>query len=234
MLKCAVSDSRSNKRNNLNHLLQIIAEVSGAGFPWLDISAEIWRRCRRLWQRLTDVGIYEVLSHEATLEIKDSKGHKAHLHKRQQVRYLQNNVIAYRDQAWGDGDALLNYCCSPGIEVDRYKPAHTTYIVISLRETKQRGDIDEYDIQWDAKDAFTRSREAWVTEISHRTTQIKLQIIFPTGRPPHNIKMTERYRNRVHEIDRANYQQMADGRWLISWQMQHPRINERFLFEWDW
>jgi len=31
------------------------------------------------------------------------------------VRYLQDNVIAYRDQAWGDGEILVDYRCTPGI-----------------------------------------------------------------------------------------------------------------------
>ena len=44
--------------------------------------------------------------------------------KRQRVRYLQNNIIAYQDQAWGDGEMLVNYRCSPGVPVDRYKLGH--------------------------------------------------------------------------------------------------------------
>jgi hypothetical protein len=32
---------------------------------------------------------------------------------------MQDNVIAYQDQAWGDGEILLNYRCTPGTPVDR-------------------------------------------------------------------------------------------------------------------
>ena len=77
--------------------------------------------------------------HESTLEILDTKGTKAQFHKRQRVRYLQDSIIAYQDQAWGDGDILIDYRCSPGVEVDRHRPGQKTYILISLRDVKRRG-----------------------------------------------------------------------------------------------
>ena len=49
-------------------------------------------------------GMYEVLDYQAQLVLKDSKGKTAVYTKRQHVHFLQNNVIAYQDQAWGDGN----------------------------------------------------------------------------------------------------------------------------------
>ena len=37
------------------------------------------------------------------------------------MRYLQDNIIAYHDQTWDDGDILLDYRCTPGTAVDRYR-----------------------------------------------------------------------------------------------------------------
>ncbi len=42
-----------------------------------------------------------MLEYESTLELLDRKGEKAIFKKRQKVRYLQDNIIAYQDQAWG-------------------------------------------------------------------------------------------------------------------------------------
>jgi len=53
--------------------------------------------------------MYEVLEYESTLELKDRGGKRATFKKREKVRYLQDNVIAYQDQAWGDGEILVNY-----------------------------------------------------------------------------------------------------------------------------
>jgi len=56
----------------------------------------------------------EVLEYESTLELKDRGGKRAIFKKREKVRYLQDNVIAYQDQAWGNGEILIDYRCSPG------------------------------------------------------------------------------------------------------------------------
>lgn len=66
-------------------------------------------------------GLYEVLSCEVTLSLVDVKGREAIYRKVQKVRFLQDHVIAYEDQAWGDGNLFADYKCSPGIPVDRYQ-----------------------------------------------------------------------------------------------------------------
>ena len=151
--------------------------------PWIDVLAEVWKLIRHLWQGLADEGIYEVLEYESTLELQDDKGEMGKFQKRELVRYRQNNIIAYQDHAWGDGEILLNYRCAPGIVVDRYRPGQKTFLLISLREPKRRGDIDEFSIEWDMRNGFTRSEELWETEIRHRTKQMKVRIIFPKSRP---------------------------------------------------
>ena len=104
-------------------------------------------------------GTYGVLKYESTLELKDHEGKRATFRKREKVRYLQNNVIAYQDQAWGDGEILLNYRCTPGTPVDRYRSGYKTYILISRREVKNKGDVDELNIQWGIRQGFLRQVE---------------------------------------------------------------------------
>jgi hypothetical protein len=62
-------------------------------------------------------GMYEVLDYHTELELLDVKGKKAVFRKVQKVRFLQNNIIAYYDKAWGDGDIFVDYKCSPGVGV---------------------------------------------------------------------------------------------------------------------
>ncbi len=124
-------------------------------------------------------GLYEVLEYETTLELLDKEGEHAIFHKRQQVRYLQNNIIAYQDQAWGDGQILRNYRCSPGQSVDRYKLGHKTLILISLREIKQRGDIDEFNIQWEMRNGFRQIRNPGRRKSAIRPDMSRYRLSFP-------------------------------------------------------
>lgn len=202
--------------------------------PSLDVLAEIWRFLRVLWENSTSVGMYEVLQHKSTLEIQDKAGKSAIFTKSQKVRYLQNNIIAYQDQAFGDGEILLDYQCSPGKEVDRYKPAETTYILISLRETKQKNDIDNFEISWEAKSAFIREREGWVTTISHRTNHLELEVIFPKDRPPLKAKLIEQISKRAHDLSNESIVELSDGRWRVGCEITKVKLYERYFLEWEW
>jgi hypothetical protein len=154
---------------------------------WLEQLANAWKLWRKILRGMADEGLYEVLEHEATLELFDDRGQQAISRKHQKVRYLQNNIIAYQDQAWGDGEILLDYRCTPGVPVDRYTPGQKTYILISLREVKHRGDIDVFNIEWGIRGGFVRETELWETEVTHRTKRLKIQVIFPKSRPPRRV-----------------------------------------------
>ena len=217
--------------NNTAFLQQIIIAV--LGWSWIEYLAVGLRLARKLWRGMADEGMYEVLEYETTVELKNKLGNKATLTKRQKVKYLQNNIIAYQDHGWGDGDILLDYKCSPGIEADRYRPAHKTYILISLREEKQKGDTDEFHIEWGMKDGFLRNTEQWGTEISHRTKNLKTQIIFPKSRPPIQAWAIEKLTNKKFLLDQ-NTTQLPDGRWLVQWEVSKPRLHENYIIKWEW
>jgi hypothetical protein len=115
--------------------------------PKLDTLRDAWQIGRKVLQRRSAVSSYEVPEYKSTLELHDRGGERATFTKREKVRYFQDNVIAYQDQAWGDGEILLDYCCAPGVSVDRCRSGLKTYILISQREVKSRGDEDEFRIE---------------------------------------------------------------------------------------
>lgn len=222
-------EKSSYYENILNRLISLTLSL-----PWLEIVTELWKAVRTLSRGLADEGMYEVLAYKSTLEIKDKQGKRAEFHKRQRVKYLQNNIIAYQDQAWGDGDILLDYRCKPGRLVDQYRPGQKTYLLISLRESKSRGDVDEFHIEWRSRNGFTRSIEQWETEISHRTKNLELQVIFPPVRPPIRLWLVHQLQRRTENIKQEALTELPDGRWLVSWETQKPRLHERYILKWEW
>ena len=220
-----------NEQKNKSLFEQFI--VAAFGWSWFEIAAEALKLARKLWRGLADEGMYDVLEYETTLELKERRGAKARFSKRQKVKYQQNNIIAYQDQAWGDGEILLNYRCSPGKEVDRYRPGKKTFILISLRETKQKGDTDEFYIEWEIKDGFMRSKEQWGTEISHRTKYLKNRIIFPKSRPPIQAWAIEQLSNKKFSLENDTTQ-LPDGRWLVQWETKRPRLHGSYVITWEW
>lgn len=202
--------------------------------PWLEILSELWKVIRALSRGLADEGLYEVLSYESTLELKDKQGKRAEFRKRERVKYLQNHIIAYQDQAWGDGEILLDYRCTPGQMVDQYRPGQKTYVLISLHESKSRGDIDEFHIEWRSRNGFTRSIEQWETEINHRTKHLEVKVIFPEGRPPIRLWLVQKLQHRAQSLHSEALKQLPDGRWLVAWETQQPRLSEHYILKWEW
>jgi hypothetical protein len=137
----------TNENNNDNQSLADRLIAALLRLPWADLLTDALKALRNGIQDRSYRSLYEVLDHESTLELKDRGGQRATFHKRERGRYLQNRIIAYQDQAWGDGEILLDYRCSPGTPVDRYRSGHKTYILVSRREAKNRGDVDEFNIR---------------------------------------------------------------------------------------
>lgn len=179
-------------------------------------------------------GMYEVLEYEATLELKDIKGKKALVSKRERVRYLQDNVIAFQDQAWGDGKILQNYRCSPGVAIDMYRSGYKTIILISRREVKMRGDIDEFRIDWGIRQGFLKPTGFWAAEINHTTGNIKMRVIFPRTRPPVKAAVLEKNRQQTTSLGESNFLNLPGGKREIVWENSKPQLFEQYILSWEW
>ena len=182
----------------------------------------------------TGEGLYEVLDYEVSLDLLNTKGTRAKLRKREQVRYLQNHIIAYQDQAWGDGDNLVNYRCSPGKEVDRYQLGYKTQILISLRKSKNRGEIDEFLIEREIHNGFLQDVEYLELGIDHRTKRLKLNVTFPSSRPPTSLNIVERLRKKESPLPLDSLQKLPDEKWLVSWEISKPKLHEHYILRWEW
>lgn len=187
-----------------------------------------------LINKMTNSGVYEVLEYVSTLELKDPNGRNAVFKKYEKVQYSQNNIIAYQDQGWGDGKVLSNYRCSPGIPVDQYRSGYKTHILISLREVINRGDVDDFNIEWKIEQGFLTKTGFWATKVSHRTRQITVHIIFPKTRHPLSAAITERNSQKTYTLDAGLKMQLPDGRWSVTWTNTQPRQYEQYILQWEW
>ncbi|MBZ0285237.1 MAG: hypothetical protein K8L97_31175 [Anaerolineae bacterium] len=179
-------------------------------------------------------GFYEVLEQHVRLELLDVGGKKAVYYKQQKVRFLQDNVIAYQDKAWGTGNIFADYKCSPGVAVDHYREGHRYRVLISLRETKNRGDIEEFHIQRTILNGFTQPSEDLQTDVDHRTSHLSVSIVFPKNRPPKEANLVEQNTTHFTLLDKDYTQVLPDGRTQVTWKTDHPRLYESYILAWRW
>lgn len=211
-------------KNNLGGLEQLLFPILGDLYGWGKSSV----------QKIRKPGMYEVMDYETTLEILDVKGKNAILTKTEEVKFLQNNVIAFQDQAWGSGKILIDYKCDPGKPVDFYQFAHKTYIVISLRNVMQKGESTRFEISWKIRNGFGKSNGFWSTDINHFTRKMKVNVIFPEERPPLSINTVETNRQKNKEMPKDTLMKLPDKRWQISWEKLNPRLYEHYVLKWEW
>jgi hypothetical protein len=147
---------------------------------------------------------------------------------------LQDYVTAYQDQAWGDGKILRNYRCSPGKPVDEYRLGHNTYKLISLREFRNRGDVDEFNIEWSMLNGFLKPTGFWGIAVNHRTKNISQKVIFPKSRPPLVASITESNLQRTQVLGKDSQKTMPDGRPMVLWEKENPGLYENYVLKWEW
>lgn len=179
-------------------------------------------------------GIYEVLDYDAQLELRDTKGKLAIYTRRQAVRFLQDNVIAYQDQAWGEGDIFADYKVSPGVPVDRYQEGYRYRILISLRQTKNRDDREEFLIERRIQNGFTREEGSFQTNIDHQTQNFSFSLIFPRERRPFELALVEQHAERTTKLGAEHLRQLPDGRWKVQWRKDRPQRLESYILRWKW
>lgn len=218
--------------SKVGYLWQIIVAYLG-DTAWLKALQNVFTGFDWIKQRYRK-GLYEVLNYEAILELKDKKGKKALVNKLETIRYLQDNTIAFQDQAWGDGKILLNYQCSPGVAVDTYRSGFKYHILISLRQVKNRGDLDKFLISWEIYQGFLKPTGFWATEVSHPTEKIKMRVIFPKSRPPSEAAILKKNSQQTTSLGREHFLARPDGKPEIVWECSAPVLYEQYILKWKW
>lgn len=210
---------------------QILRSVSPV---WISVLLEIIQSIQTYVRRSAPEGLVEVLEYETTLELLDVQGRTARLTKHERVKFLQDYAIAFQDYAWGEGNVLAEYRCTPGFEADRYLEGNRWNILISLRETKYRGDVQDFRIERKLINTFTKEEEWWQIEMQHRTRCAKLSLIFPQKRHCTRAVVVERTRDRTTPLGEQNLTLLPDGRQLLHWENIEPRRFETYTLKWRW
>ncbi len=208
--------------------------LSYFSMSWLVLVFDFYQTLRRWLVSQQPKGIYEILAYDATLELLDNTGHVATFHKLQKVRFLQNNLIAFEDYAWGEGEIFHAYSVAPGKAVDFYQEGDRSNVLISLRETKHSGDIEDFRIDRTVIDGFTNTEEWQQVEIRHYTHKVTIGVIFPHNRHCRHAQVLQRSRKQAADLGPEHFHDLPDGRQLVSWETQKVQPLEIFTLRWQW
>jgi hypothetical protein len=219
----------------LGRLIAIVRAVSEGGLVLLLKNLiDAWDLWSQLRDRIGYHGMYEILDYRSTLDLSDPTGEEVHISRRQVIRFLQDNIVAIHDHAWGDGKLFAKYECSPGIPVDFYQDGAKWNVLVSLRETKNRGEVMEFSAKRTVTGGFLQENEWWETEVDHLTSRLAISIIFPKVRPCLRATLTRQHGGKVEVLDGRHFQMLGSGRQELSLTIARPTLHERYLIKWEW
>ena len=221
------ADERASSPDLLHRLLKYLS------LDWLALTLDLSQILRK-FICANPAGPYEILDYEATVELLDTKGKLAVFRKRQRVKFLQNSIIAFEDYAWGDGDILADYKCTPGVVVDKYKEGDRWNILVSLRDTKSIGDVEQFHIERTINSGYTKDEEWLQTEIRRHTRRLRMSVIFPEKRPCERAILVQRSEHKTTELGPDHFDVLPDGRQEVSWETNHARGYEIYTLKWKW
>ena len=222
--------SQDDRLSTPSYLHRLLKHLS---LDWVSLALDLIHHLRRILCSKAS-GAYEILDYEATLDLLDATGKTALFKKRLQVKFLQNNVIAFEDYAWGDGEILADYRCAPGVVVDKYREGDRWTVLISLRESKSSGDIEEFHIERIERKTFTKTEEWLQTEIRRRTRRLRMNIIFPKQRRCQRAVLVQRKFNRTTVLGPEHFRTLPDGRQLVTWETNHVTAYDIYTVKWQW
>ncbi|MCA0457136.1 MAG: hypothetical protein LCI00_24405 [Chloroflexi bacterium] len=221
--------SSPSDSSNLSSLASLLSVLLNSDFIRLLITEIV-----QWWNTSRFHGTYRVEAHHVTLDLTDAGGRLVKYTKRQRVTFLQNNVFAIQDQAWGDGNIFAHYMCSPGAAVDRYKEGYRWKILISLRGTRNIGDTESMFVERTITDGFTTPVGNFQTQVDHLTQDLTIKVLFPAGRHPKQVTLIEQNAKRTHRPDKENITVLPQGRIQYQWQIRKPHLYESYIVRWEW
>ncbi len=60
------------------------------------------------------------------------------------------------------------------------------------------------------------------------------QPYLPFKRPPYQVLLIEESLHRSILIDSQHFNRIDNERWMVHTEIEKPRLNERYILQWDW
>lgn len=223
----------------------IVARVSRAKEPVATASGRFMvrdgsRNLAALREELEDLATrdrggfpYELLSHDFVLELRDS-GKDGFLTRTARIRFLQDQVIALHDRVWGEGDLSPARYAGPGAVVDQFVGEDRQhYTLVSLREPKRRGETATVEVAHLFRGMFSHRKTGFDVDVDRPTRNLRVEIRFPSLRPPSEAWLIEKRTGNVSRLTGANLVRGGRGARIV-WRCRRPRLRECYRTEWRW
>jgi hypothetical protein len=159
--------------------------------------------------------LYENLSLDLALDIRDVDGRRAVLHRHQRVHFLVHDVGVIRDLVWGDGNPVARYVVFGGRRLSVTTEGSKRVILLGLARPRLTHHQAQMRSRRIIEDGLTSTAEYFETMVERPTARLALKVQFPVGRPPKEAYLVTSPPE--ERVTKAPVRCAADGRAYVLW-----------------
>ena len=175
---------------------------------------------------------YEVLDSRMVWEIHATDGSKCSFSRQNEIRFLQNEVMVLSDRVWPANADIKDFKYFPGEVVDSFIDGDNRQFIISLRESKNRGETMRVESSRSVYDSFLAPSEWVAMDVSRPTGSLTMTVVLPDGRPP--TKAWGKVRSNAARHHPLVPTMRSDKRTQLERFIKRPRRGEAYYICWEW
>jgi hypothetical protein len=176
--------------------------------------------------------VYENVFLEASLDIEDTRGKRAVLHRRQRVRFLINDTSVIRDLVWGEGNPIARYAVDGGRRLSIVPEGSKRAILLGVAPQPVAGTYVQVASRRVIKDGLTERSEYFEAMVERPTGHLALKVLFPPGSIPRDACVVTSPKAAVAK--RVPIRWAANGRPYVRWRHTKPEPFQTYGIRWSW
>ena len=175
---------------------------------------------------------YETLWLDLVLDLKDPRGERAVLTRRQRVRFLTADAGFLRELFWGEGRLLARYRAQGAHRVAVHAEGSRGAVLLEPDHRAAAGDRLTVTSRRTIRGGFRRPQEYFEVFLERPTGALRLTILFPTSRPPRAARLVLAVGEQVLRSVPTRYG--PGGRPLLRCRVRNPVTAVTYSLRWDW
>jgi hypothetical protein len=222
-----------NLYEEMNVLISSIENTVGL----LSRAQRIWSSVKALLpslglQKPTVSEPYENRFLELVVDIRDSRGDKAVLSRRQGIRFLSAEHGLIRDLVWGDGNTLARYCVRGARRLSVQPEGSKSTVLLGLDRPTRQGESKTVHVRRLMEGSFCGDSEYFETLVERPTDRLSMKVLFPKARPPTDGYLVSTPPERLERRVPVRYS--SDQRPFLAWRIDQPEKYRTYSLRWSW
>jgi hypothetical protein len=166
-----------------------------------------------------------------TLDLRDSRGKRALITRKQSVRFLTEEAGVLTSPGWGDGSQLKDFHVAGAEWLGTRSDGPRKVVLLALSRRSSKDARFTVITRETALNSFLKATEYFEARVERPTTRLSLKVLFPKGRPPAEAYLSA---TGLDAPQKLPVRLGPDGRASLSWSAAKLAPDATCSLRWSW